>query len=106
MFHLKYAPALEVQAQLNAFATPNVSSLILFEKANSLLITDSLLNLQRIEKLLETIDRPVRKEDLGTEFFVWEMQHASAKELETKLKAMIDGSLKPFSWRHHASRLR
>jgi general secretion pathway protein D len=96
MFHLKYAPALEVQAQLNAFATPNVSSLILFEKANSLLITDSLLNLQRMEKLLETIDRPVRKEDLGTEFFVWEMKHASAKELETKLKAMIEGSLKPF----------
>jgi len=96
MFHLLYAPALEVQAQLNAFATPNVSSLILFEKANSLLITDSLLNLQRMEKLLETIDRPVRKEDLGTEFFVWEMQHASAKELETKLKAMIEGSLKPF----------
>ncbi len=96
MFHLKYAPALEVQAQLNAFATPNVSSLILFEKANSLLITDSLLNLQRMEKLLETIDRPVRKEDLGTEFFVWEVQHASAQELETKLKKMIEGSLKPF----------
>ena len=69
---------------------------MVFEKANSLLITDSLLNLQRMEKLLETIDRPVRKEDLGTEFFVWNTQHAGARELETKLKSMIEGSLKPF----------
>jgi general secretion pathway protein D len=96
MFHLLYAPAVEVREQLNAFATPNVSSLLVFEKANSILITDSLLNLQRIEKLLETIDRPISKEDLGTEFFVWETQHAGARELETKLKGMIEGSLKPF----------
>lgn len=96
MFHLLYAPAVEVREQLNSFATPNVSTLLVFEKANSILITDSLLNLQRMEKLLETIDRPIRKEDLGTEFFVWETQHAGARELETKLKAMIEGSLKPF----------
>ena len=66
MFHLLYAPAVEVREQLNSFATPNVSTLLVFEKANSILITDSLLNLQRMEKLLETIDRPIRKEDLGT----------------------------------------
>ena len=30
--------ALEVREQLNAFATPNVSSLIVFEKSNSILI--------------------------------------------------------------------
>ena len=96
MFHLLYAPAVEVREQLNSFATPNVSTLLVFEKANSILITDSLLNLQRMEKLLETIDRPIRKEDLGTEFFVWETQHAGARELETKLKTMIEGSLKPF----------
>ena len=96
MFHLNYAPATEVREQLNPFATPNVSSLLVFEKANSILVTDSLLNLQRMEKLLDTIDRPIRKEDLGTEFFVWDTQHAGARELETKLKAMIEGSLKPF----------
>jgi general secretion pathway protein D len=96
MFHLLYAPAMEVREQLSSFATPNVSTLLVFEKANSILITDSLLNLQRMEKLLKTIDRPIRKEDLGTEFFIWETQHAGARELETKLKAMIEGSLKPF----------
>jgi len=96
LFRLKYAPALEVREQLNAFATPNVSSLIAFEKSNSILITDSLLNLQRIEDLLNEIDKPVTKEDLGMIWEVWPAQHASAKDLETKLKALIEGSFKSF----------
>ncbi len=96
MFNLKYAPAIEVREQLNPFATPGIGALLTFEKANSILATDSLLNLQRMEKLLETIDRPVRKEDLGTDFFVWSTRHAGARELEGKLKSMIEGSLKPF----------
>lgn len=96
MFHLKYSPANEVREQLNPFSTPNVGSLLVFEKANSILVTDSLLNLQRMEKILLTLDRPVNKEDLGTDFFVWDTQHAGARELESKLKSMIDGSLKSF----------
>ena len=96
LFRLNYAPALEVREQLNAFATPNVSSLIVFEKSNSILITDSLLNLQRIEDLLNEIDKPVTKDDLGMIWEVWQTQHASAKDLETKLKALIEGSFKSF----------
>ena len=96
LFRLNYAPALEVREQLNAFATPNVSSLIVFEKSNSILITDSLLNLQRIEDLLNEIDKPVTKDDLGMIWEVWQTQHASAKDLEAKLKALIEGSFKSF----------
>ena len=96
MFHLKYAPAIEVREQLSPFSTPNVGSLLVFEKANSILVTDSLLNLQRMEKILLTLDRPINKEDLGTDFFVWDTKHAGARELESKLKTMIEGSLKSF----------
>ena len=42
MFHLQYAPAIEVREQLTPFSTPNVGNLLVFEKANSILITDSL----------------------------------------------------------------
>ena len=96
MFHLDYAPAVEVREQLNPFSTPNVGSLLVFEKANSILATDSLLNLQRMEKLLLTIDRAVSKEDLGMEWIVWPTKHAGARELESKLKTMIEGSFKHF----------
>lgn len=96
MFHLEYAPAVEVREQLIPFSTPNVGALLLFEKANSILATDSLLNLQRMEKLLVSIDRPISREELGTEFFIHDTLHAGARELETKLKAMIEGSFKSF----------
>ena len=36
MFHLEYAPAIEVREQLNPFSTPNVGSLIVFENHRSL----------------------------------------------------------------------
>ena len=49
-----------------------------------------------MEKLLETIDRPISAEELGTEFYAYSTQHAGARELEGKLKAMIEGSLKAF----------
>ena len=96
MFHLEYAPAIEVREQLNAFSTPNVGSLILFEKANSILVTDSLLNLQRMEKIIETVDRSITPEEVGTIFHVQQLFNAAAKNIKAKLDAMIEKSLKPF----------
>ena len=95
MIHLKYAPAKDVVAHLTPFKT-EVGQMVLLEKANSILVTDSLLNLQRMEQLLEKIDRPISREELGTKFLVWPTRHAGARELESKLKTMIEGSLKPF----------
>ena len=56
MFYLKYVPAEKMREILNPFATPNVSSLLIFPNANSILITDSLVNLQRMEKIIEKTD--------------------------------------------------
>ena len=71
MFTLDYAPALEVREQLNAFATPNVGSLLVFEKSNSILITDSLLNLQRMEEVIKQVDKPVHTQILSKS--TWKM---------------------------------
>ena len=56
MFSLQYVPAEKMREILNPFATPNVSSLLTFPNANSILITDSLTNLQRIEKIIKKND--------------------------------------------------
>jgi len=95
MFHLKYAPAKEVVTHLTPFKT-EVGQMVLLENANSILVTDALLNLQRMEQLLEKLDRPISREELGTKFVIWPTRHAGARELESKLKTMIEGSLKPF----------
>ena len=96
MFKLNYAPALEVREQLNAFATPNVGSLLLFEKSNSILITDSLLNLQRMEEIIDKIDKPVRPEDLNVLIIDKPLKNSDAKTVKAKLDGMIQNSLKPF----------
>ncbi len=96
MFKLNYAPALEVREQLNAFATPNVGSLLLFEKSNSILITDSLLNLQRMEEIIDKIDKPVRPEDLNVLIIDKPLINSDAKTVKAKLDGMIQNSLKPF----------
>jgi type II secretory pathway component GspD/PulD (secretin) len=95
MIHLKYAPAKDVVAHLTPFKT-EVGQLVLLENANRILVTDSLINLQRMEQLLEQLDRPISREELGAKFVVWPTRHAGASELERKLKTMIEGSLKPF----------
>jgi general secretion pathway protein D len=96
LFYLNYAPALEVREQVNPFATPNVSSLIVFEKANSLMITDSLLNIQRVEKIIESIDRPITKNELGTVIETYSCKSISSDELKKQMDGLLEKSLKPF----------
>ena len=95
LFKLNYAQAKDIVTHLSPFKT-EVGQLVLLENANSILATDALLNLQRMEKLLENMDRAISTEELGTKFFVWPTKHAGARELESKMKTMIEGSLKPF----------
>ncbi|MDC0157012.1 hypothetical protein OAK38_04550 [Verrucomicrobia bacterium] len=94
-FHLNYAPAKDMVTYLTPFKT-EVGQLVLLENANSILVTDALINLQRMEQLLEQLDRPISREELGAKFVIWPTKHAGAIELERKLEAMIEGSLKPF----------
>jgi len=96
LFYLNYAPAPEVREQVNPFATPNVSSLIVFEKANSLMVTNSLLNLQRIEKIIERVDRPISRTELGTVIETYSCKSISSDELKKQMDSLLEKSLKPF----------
>jgi len=89
MFHLEYASSLEVREQLNPFSTPNVGTLIVFEKANSILATDSLLNLQRMEQLLKSIDRPIPAIDKGLILIEYNCTHIAPKMLDELLKSVL-----------------
>ena len=58
MFYLEHMPVEQMRELLNPFATPNVSTLLTYPKADAILITDSLLNLKRMEKMIEEMDKP------------------------------------------------
>ena len=66
-FKLDYMPVDKMREILNPFATPTVSSLLTFPSANSIMITDCLVNLQRMEKIIDRID--VTKSDSPRTFF-------------------------------------
>jgi len=70
MFPLDYVPAEKMREILNPFATPNVSSLLIFPNSNSILITDSLLNLQRMEKIILRVDKYEEESKTGVQWYV------------------------------------
>jgi len=81
----------EFTPQIAGLLNPAVGSApVLFEKANAVLITDSITNLQRVETLLAEIDRP-QKSSVQPKFYA--LNYAKASDVVTKLHGMLSGSL-------------
>ncbi|MGC9449892.1 MAG: secretin N-terminal domain-containing protein [Oceanipulchritudo sp.] len=64
---------------------------IAFDKSNFILVTDALVNLQRIERLLPILDKPA---DLKTEMLFFELQNIKADEVTRRLQQIIAGPLR------------
>jgi general secretion pathway protein D len=81
----EFAP--QLQPLLNpAIATPPS----VFDKTNSLLIVDSVANLQRIENLIEQLDRPASS-SLAVKAYT--LGYAKASDVATKLRTLLGGPL-------------
>ena len=63
---------------------------VMFQNANSALITDSISNLQRVEMLLQQVDKPSLG---GTKPKVYPVRNVKASELVNKLRAILTGPL-------------
>jgi len=90
LFHLRSTSAEDaaklVAPMLNAtLASPPV----VFARTNTLLITDSVANLRRIEAILLDLDQP----RLGVTPKAYELQHANAASLEALLRKLFAGPL-------------
>jgi len=62
---------------------------VLFNRTNTLLITDSIANLRRIEVILNDLDQP----KLGVISKAYELQHANATALEALFRKLFAGPL-------------
>ena len=69
------------------------SSLVAFPKSNALLITDALINLQRIESVIAEADQP---QSLREEMKFVKLNFIQAKEMESNLNNLIKGPLKSY----------
>jgi general secretion pathway protein D len=91
VFQLNFLRVAEFMPQVAQLLSPNTGSPpIIFEKANAALLTDSLSNLQRIEVLLQRLDRPMLN---GMEPKFYSLRFAKASDVVNKMRTILSGPL-------------
>jgi general secretion pathway protein D len=87
---------LQAEATSGTTVTPLLSqnsSVVVFQKSNAMLITDALINLQRIERLVNEMDKPQQiREDIK---FI-KLNYIQAQEMQQRIENLIQGPLKSY----------
>ena len=90
IFELNFLRVAEFVPQIQSFMTPGIGGgIVQLEKANVALITDTLENIQRIERLLDEVDKP-REDSLTPKFY--QLHNAKASDLVGKIHTMLSGA--------------
>lgn len=90
LFQLEFARAQEVQPLIQNILNPFYGTPVLLPNANALLITDSISNLQRVELLLQQLDKPMMA---GMQPKFYPLTEAKASDVVNKLRTVIQGTL-------------
>ena len=69
------------------------SSVIVFPKSNAMLITDALINLQRIERIIGEMDKP---QEIREEIQFIKLDYIQAAEMQQRIENLISGPLKNY----------
>lgn len=93
IFRLDYLTTEQALEILPPFLTPNLAAPVAFKKSNSILVTDSLAVLQRLEQILSTVDQPT---DYPEQLLFLPLEHTSAPELQQRIRSLAEGSLKNY----------
>jgi general secretion pathway protein D len=88
IFQLDFLRATEFAALIQQMLTPTLQGgMVVLDKANAAMITDTVSNLQRIETLLKTLDRPATS-GLTPKFYTLR-NGAKASDLVNKMRTII-----------------
>jgi general secretion pathway protein D len=90
LFLLDFLRVQEFQQMLTMIGNPNISQPVPVQNANAILVTDTISNLQRIEVMLQQIDKPLMS-GMAPKFYT--LHHAKASDLVGKLHTMLTGTL-------------
>lgn len=91
LFQLEFMRVGELVPMLQAsILNPFYGQPVMFQNANAALITDSISNLQRVELLLQQMDKPVTA---GMKPKFYPVRNVKATELVNKLRAILTGPL-------------
>jgi len=84
----------EVQPLLQPILSQQGQSIVPFNKSNSMLITDSLVNLQRVERIMAEADSPEPVDEDTIHFF--QIKYVKASDLKSRLDSMINNTLRQY----------
>jgi len=93
IFNLKYLSTKEAQSIIKNITTAKVSTQTALESNNSLFITDTLANLQRIETLLNLTDKPLALQD---EILFLPVRYLNVDDVKKRFESMQKGNLKKY----------
>ncbi len=89
LFELNFLRTSEFVPQVQAFMTPGIGGgIIQLDKANVLMVTDSLENIQKIERLLAQVDKP-RVDGFTPKFY--QLHNAKATDVVNKIHTVFGG---------------
>ncbi|MDR1432999.1 MAG: hypothetical protein LBI61_01495 [Puniceicoccales bacterium] len=88
LFSLQFLNVGEFSKLIAKLLNPELSSAIVFEESNSILITDSVSTLQRVELLIGKVDVPKHS---STESKIFRIKHGDAKEIAELLNNVVKG---------------
>lgn len=88
MFQLEHIAAEDFSQLISKLLTPVSSSCIVFKDSNSLLITDSVSNLQRVELIIKKVDVP---EHTKISSRIFRIKHGDAGKITSLLNNVISG---------------
>lgn len=87
---------LQADATSGTIITPLLSqnsSVVVFPKSNAMLITDALINLQRIERLVNEMDKP---QQVREEIKFIKLNYIQASDMQKRIEKLIQGPLKSY----------
>lgn len=92
LFQFYFLRVNEFVPQISPLMTPGIANgIVSLDKANAALITDTVSNLQRVESLLQELDRPSM---IGLEPKFYTLRNgAKASDVVTKIRGMFQGPL-------------
>lgn len=85
-FTLQHLTTAEIQPLIQPFLSPGTGQIFLYEKANAMLITDSMVNLQRVQEILDEVDRPSNP-NVIVKFY--DIEHALAADIVAQVDSII-----------------
>lgn len=86
VFELSNLKAQDFVPQLNTLLNVQLGGAVLFNNTNAFLVTDSISNLQRVEQLIVSLDRPAST-DFSPKFY--SLRFAKASDLVSRVKQML-----------------